>query len=85
MIQITEKNMGELVRYHRKKRRLTQQQLAALAGVGKTMVFDLEKGKKTVKMNSLFRVLGALEIRLLCDCIQNDAGPADREMHQSAS
>lgn len=46
--------------------------LANLAGVGKTMVFDLEKGKKTVKLETLLKVLDALEIRLQGHSIHMD-------------
>ncbi len=85
MVQVNEGNMGELVRHHRRKRKLTQYNLAVLAGVGKTMVFDLEKGKKTVKMNSLFKVLEALNIKLICECVSNDAKAGHHENQESAS
>ena len=35
--------LAKIVRFHRKKAKLTQENLAKLAGVGKTAVFDLEK------------------------------------------
>ncbi|MCK4504812.1 MAG: helix-turn-helix transcriptional regulator [Candidatus Aegiribacteria sp.] len=54
--------LGELVRFHRNKAGLTQIQLADLAGVGKSTVFDIEKGKSTVQINSLFAVLAAMNI-----------------------
>ena len=50
--------------FHRKKSKLTQKQLADLAGVGKTVVFDIEKGKETVQLNSLLKVLSVLNIKL---------------------
>lgn len=51
-----------LIHQHRKKSGLTQKQLADLAGVGKTAVFDLEKGKETVQLNTFLKVLHALNI-----------------------
>ena len=54
--------LGKIVFSHRKKSGLTQKQLADLAGVGKTVVFDIEKGKATVQMNSLLKVLAVLNI-----------------------
>jgi len=54
--------LGKIVFFHRKKSGLTQKQLADLAGVGKTVVFDSEKGKATVQMNSLLKVLEVLNI-----------------------
>jgi len=58
-------SIGSIVRYHRKKAGLTQKQLATLAGVGKTAVFDIEKGKKTVRLNTLTAVLSILNIHLI--------------------
>lgn len=56
--------LGNIVRFHRKKGGLTQQQLATLAGVGKTVVFDLEKGKQSVQMDTVMKILNVLNIRL---------------------
>lgn len=42
-------------------------ELAQTAGVGKTMVFDLEKGKQSVRLNTLLKVLSALNIKLVYD------------------
>ena len=58
------RKLGNLVRFHRRKAALTQMQLGDLAGVGKTTVYDIEKGKTTVQINSLFAVLNALNIRI---------------------
>ena len=57
-------NIAQILRYHRKKAGLSQQELAKLAGVGKTVVFDLEKGKETVQLDSLRKILHALNITL---------------------
>ncbi len=54
--------LGKLVWFHRKKAGLTQIQLADLAGVGKSTVYDIEKGKSTVQINSLFAVLAIMNI-----------------------
>lgn len=61
---MTYKQIGRTIIFHRKKSRLTQKQLADLAGVGKTVVFDIEKGKETVQLNSLLKVLSVLNIKL---------------------
>ena len=53
-----------IIKYHRKKTGLTQKQLADAAGVGKTVIFDLEKGKSTVGFNILAKVFTALNIKL---------------------
>jgi HTH-type transcriptional regulator/antitoxin HipB len=57
-------SIGRIIRFHRKKAGLTQKQLATLAGVGKTVVFDIEKGKNTVRLNTLTAILAVLNIQL---------------------
>ena len=58
------KYLSKIIRFHRKKAGLTQKELADLAGIGKTAVFDLEKGKPTAKMQTLLQVLSVLNIHL---------------------
>ncbi len=57
-------DLASLVRYHRKRSGLTQQELAELAGVGKNLVYDLESGKTTVRYENLLRVLEVLNVRV---------------------
>ena len=57
-------NFSETVRTHRKAAGLTQKDLADLAGVGKTAVWQIEAGKETVQLNILLAVLNALNIRM---------------------
>ena len=59
-----QKDLGRIIRFHRKKSGLTQLQLADMAGVGKTVVFDLEKGKESVRMDTLANVLAVLNISM---------------------
>ena len=56
--------LGAMIRYHRKLARLTQLGLAQLSGVGKTAVFDVERGKETVRLSTLVKILETLNIRL---------------------
>jgi y4mF family transcriptional regulator len=58
------RQLSRVVRFHRKQAGLTQQALARLAGVGKTVVFDVEHGKTTVRLATLMRILEALNIAL---------------------
>ena len=58
------KELATLIRMHRKAAKLTQLQLAELAGVGKTVVFDIEKGKETVKLSTLRKILNVLNIEI---------------------
>lgn len=57
-------DLGTLVKDHRKKAGLTQLELANLAGVGKTTVFDIEKNKETARWNNLMSVLQVLNIKV---------------------
>ena len=56
--------LATIIKIHRKAANLTQLQLAELAGVGKTVVFDIEKGKETVKIQTLRKVLKVLNIQM---------------------
>lgn len=58
------KLIGEIIQYHRKVAGLSRIQLAELAGIGKTSVFDIEKGKETVQLNTLFSVMRVLNISM---------------------
>lgn len=57
-------NLGALIKTHRKMAGLTQLELANLAGIGKTTVFDIEKSKETVRWNNLLAVLQVLNIKV---------------------
>lgn len=57
-------NISSIVRFHRKKAGLSQHGLAKLAGVGKTAVFDLEKGKETIQLDTLRKILRILNIEM---------------------
>lgn len=61
---MTPNDIATTIRTFRKQSGLSQQQLALLAGVGKTAVFDIEKGKETVQLNTLLNVLDILNIQL---------------------
>ena len=56
--------IGKIVRFHRMKARLTQAELAKFAGIGKTAVFDLEKGKASVQLSTILAVLHVLNVQL---------------------
>lgn len=52
------------IRYYRKQSGLSQQKLAQLAGVGKTVIYDIEKGKQSVRLSTLLKVLDVLNIQI---------------------
>jgi y4mF family transcriptional regulator len=60
-------DLSKIIRFHRKKSGLTQKGLADLANVGKTVIFDLEKGKSSVQFDIIEKVLNALNIKITFD------------------
>jgi y4mF family transcriptional regulator len=57
--------LKDIVRQHRRVSGLSQSALAKLAGVGKTVVFDIEHGKESVQFDTLKKVLAALNIQVV--------------------
>jgi HTH-type transcriptional regulator / antitoxin HipB len=56
--------LGNYIRALRKKSGLTQIQLAEMVGVGKSVIYDLEKGKETVQLSTLVKILSGLNIKV---------------------
>jgi len=49
---------------HRKAARLSRDKLAEMSGVGKTVIYDIEKGKETIQLDTLRKVLSVLNIKI---------------------
>ena len=60
-------NLGNLILFHRKKSGLSRVELARLAGVGKTVVYDIEHGKLTVQLETLTKIMSVLNISILLE------------------
>jgi HTH-type transcriptional regulator / antitoxin HipB len=58
------KTLSEIIIAHRRLSGLSQAGLAKLAGVGKTVVFDLEHGKQSVRFDTLAKILSVLNITI---------------------
>lgn len=56
--------LGKIIKFHRKRAGLNQKALADIAGFGKTVIFDIEHGKETVKYITLLKILDVLNIKL---------------------
>lgn len=56
--------IGQIIRAHRKTSGLSREEFARLAGVGKTVVYDIEHGKETVQLNTLLKELHVLNISI---------------------
>ena len=57
------KDISAMILWHRERSGLSQTQIARIAGIGKTAVFDLEHGKSTVRWDTLAKLLQALNIK----------------------
>ena len=55
----------EVIRMHRKAAKLSRVQLAEMAGVGKTVIYDIEKGKETIQLDTLRKILRVLNIKIV--------------------
>ncbi len=64
---MTSNDIASMVRYYRKQSGLSQRDFAKIAGIGKTALFDIEKGKETVQLNTLLKVLDVLNIKIKFD------------------
>lgn len=56
--------LASAVRARRRTLKLTQIALAELAGVGPDFVYDVERGKPTLRLDKLLQVLGVLGLRI---------------------
>ncbi|MBN2167108.1 MAG: helix-turn-helix domain-containing protein [Marinilabiliaceae bacterium] len=56
--------LADIIRKHRRIAGLSQLQLAEMAGVGKTVIFDIEKGKETIQLITLRKILQVLNIKV---------------------
>lgn len=56
-IKLSPQEIGAFVRERRRASGLTQQELGELAGVGTRFVSELERGKATLRMDAVNRVL----------------------------
>ena len=69
----TVETLGELVRDQRKQRGWSQSQLAEKTGVSRLWVGQFEKGKETVELGLVLKVMRALDLSL--DASRQTANP----------
>jgi y4mF family transcriptional regulator len=61
---IHSQELADVIRMHRKAAKLSRDKLAEMSGVGKTVIYDIEKGKDTIRLNTLRKVLSVLNIKI---------------------
>jgi y4mF family transcriptional regulator len=59
-----EKKFANIIRYHRKLSGLTQLELAEMAQVGKNLIYEVEKGKQSIRLDNLLKILQVLNIKI---------------------
>ena len=59
------KALGELIRKERKNQKLTQEELASLAGVGVRFIRELEHGKQSCRIGLAFQVMQTLGLSIV--------------------
>ena len=65
--------LGRALRDARRRRRLTQQQLAELAGVTQATVSNVERGVSRVSLTTLLRILAALKLELIVQSRESES------------
>jgi transcriptional regulator with XRE-family HTH domain len=63
----TPASLGDAIRHYRTEAGLTQAQLAAMAGLGRSYLSELETGKETEQLKRILRVLRQLGVRMTLD------------------
>ncbi len=66
-------NLSSFIKYQRKKLKLTQEELAAKAGVGIRFIRELEQGKETMQLDKVNQVLALFGFNLSPNKQQIDA------------
>ncbi len=58
-------DIGQMIQFHRKKAGLSRMDLAQLASLGKTVIYELEHGRMTIGFNKLISICKVLNIQLI--------------------
>jgi len=56
--------LADIIKMHRKAAKLSRVQLAEIAGVGKTVIYDVENGKESVQLDTLRKIFRVLNIKI---------------------
>ena len=58
-------SLGKEIESVRKRGKISRKELAAMAGVGSTAIYELEKGTGKTKLSTLLKILNALNITMV--------------------
>ena len=57
--------LRDVLLQHRKAAGLSRHELALMAGVGKTVIYDIEHGKTSIRFDTLSRIFESLNIQIV--------------------
>ena len=66
-VNLNDKNLSEIIKSARKKAGISQIQLAELAGVGKTLIFNIENGRINAQFEKLLKIFHVLNLKLMVE------------------
>lgn len=72
------KELGLKIRFYRKEKRMTQEQLAEICGFHPTYIGQLERGEKNASVETLYRVSQGLNISM-CRLLDENIYPIDNQ------
>jgi len=78
-------DIGKMIRRKRKALKLTQEQLAARAGIDKHYLSRIEKGKQQPSLNFLDKIAQAFESKLLIDIPLKQKTEAEQALDELVS
>jgi HTH-type transcriptional regulator / antitoxin HipB len=73
---VTETNLGYLLKDARKSQGLTQSEAARAVGLDQTAISRIETGRHVLRLDTLFKLLAALDYELLLQPRERAAGIA---------
>jgi len=71
---ISTKNLGEALRAARKKKGMSQKQVGKSVGLDQPSMSKIERGESSARIDTLFRLLAALDLELIIQPRQKPLG-----------
>jgi transcriptional regulator with XRE-family HTH domain len=61
---MSDPTLGQVVRFHRERAKLSRRELSRLSEVSETAIYDVEHDKPTVRLSTVTRLLDVLNVRI---------------------
>ena len=71
------KVLGQILKSTRSQKGLTQAQAGNLVGITQAMVSRIERGESNARIDTLFRLMSALELEVAVKPIERETGEGD--------